>query len=122
MPSGPVRATKGNQDAAWITSRINNLDCIFKGAVAGVAHVQRLPHCPRPRRAATNRWVDRMKQRLKRWIFGLLRKDPEAVVVTFCSGPPDLCRRMVDEVQSLVPDRRHFAGAAMPILPSTSAT
>ncbi len=50
-----------------------------------------------------------MKQRLKRWIFGLLGKDPEAVVVTFCSGDPELCRRMVEEVRRLVPDRRHFA-------------
>jgi glycosyltransferase involved in cell wall biosynthesis len=49
-----------------------------------------------------------LKQRLKRWIFGLLGKDPEAVVVTFCSGPPELCRRMAEEVRSLVPDRRHF--------------
>ena len=49
-----------------------------------------------------------MKQRLKRWIFGLLGKDPEAVVVTFCSGPPELCRRMAEEVRGLVPDRRHF--------------
>jgi glycosyltransferase involved in cell wall biosynthesis len=49
-----------------------------------------------------------MKQQLKRWIFGLLGKDPDAVVVTFASGPADLCRRMFDEVQSLVPDRRHF--------------
>jgi glycosyltransferase involved in cell wall biosynthesis len=53
-----------------------------------------------------------MKQRLKRWIFRLLGKDPEAVVVTFCSGPPDLCRRMVEEVRTLVPDRRHFVATA----------
>jgi len=49
-----------------------------------------------------------MKQRLKKWIFRLLGKDPEAVVVTFCSGPPDLCRRMAEEVRALVPERRHF--------------
>jgi glycosyltransferase involved in cell wall biosynthesis len=49
-----------------------------------------------------------VKQRLKRWLFGLLGKDPEAVVVTFCSGPPELCRRMAEEVASLIPDRRHF--------------
>ncbi len=49
-----------------------------------------------------------MKQRLKQWIFRLLGKDPDAVVVTFVSGPPDLCRRMAEEVRSLVPDRRHF--------------
>jgi glycosyltransferase involved in cell wall biosynthesis len=49
-----------------------------------------------------------MKQRLKRWIFGLLGKDPEAVVVTFATGDPGLCRRMAEEVRGLVPDRRHF--------------
>ena len=49
-----------------------------------------------------------MKQRLKRWIFGLLGKDPEAVVVTFCTGDPGLCRRMAEEVKRLIPERRHF--------------
>ena len=49
-----------------------------------------------------------MKQKLKNWIFRLLGKDPEAVVVTFCTGDADLCRRMVEEVKQLVPDRRHF--------------
>ena len=49
-----------------------------------------------------------MKARLKRWIFRLLRKDPDAVVVTFCTGDPDLCRRMAEEVRGLVPDFRHF--------------
>jgi glycosyltransferase involved in cell wall biosynthesis len=49
-----------------------------------------------------------MKERLKRWIFRLLGKDPEAVVVTFATGRPELCRRMADEVRRLVPDRRHF--------------
>jgi glycosyltransferase involved in cell wall biosynthesis len=45
---------------------------------------------------------------MKQWIFRLLGKGPEAVVVTFCSGEPELCRRMAEEVRSLVPDRRHF--------------
>lgn len=49
-----------------------------------------------------------MRQRLKRWIFRLLGKDPEAVVVTFCSGDAELCRRMAAEVRRLVPERRHF--------------
>jgi glycosyltransferase involved in cell wall biosynthesis len=49
-----------------------------------------------------------VKQQLKRWIFGLLGKDPEAVVVTFFSGDRELCRRMAEEVRALVPDRRHF--------------
>ena len=45
---------------------------------------------------------------MKQWIFRLLGKGPEAVVVTFCTGDPELCRRMAEEVRSLVPDRRHF--------------
>ncbi|MBV9504019.1 MAG: glycosyltransferase [Acidobacteriia bacterium] len=49
-----------------------------------------------------------MSERLKRWIFRLLGKEPEAVVVSFASGDPELCRRMVEEVRSLVPDRRYF--------------
>ena len=49
-----------------------------------------------------------MKQLLKRWIFGLLGKDPEAVVVAFVTGDAELCRRMAEEVRKEVPDRRHF--------------
>src|SRR4029077_12847772 len=45
---------------------------------------------------------------MKQWIFRLLGKDPEAVVVTFCTGDPELCRRMAEEVRSLEPGRRHF--------------
>jgi glycosyltransferase involved in cell wall biosynthesis len=45
---------------------------------------------------------------MKEWIFRLLGKGPEAVVVTFCSGESELCRRMAEEVRSLLPDRRHF--------------
>jgi glycosyltransferase involved in cell wall biosynthesis len=49
-----------------------------------------------------------MKQRLKRRLFGLLGKDPEAVVVTFATGDAELCRRMAEEVRELIPGRRHF--------------
>ena len=49
-----------------------------------------------------------MKQRIKKWLFGLLGKDPEAIVAIFCSGDPELCRRMTEEIRDLVPDRRHF--------------
>jgi len=49
-----------------------------------------------------------MNQRLKRWIFGLLGKDPEAVVVTFATGDAEVGRRMAEEVRALVPGRRHF--------------
>ena len=49
-----------------------------------------------------------MKHRLVKWIFRLLGKDPEGVVVTFCTGPEEICARMAAEVRSLVPERRHF--------------
>jgi glycosyltransferase involved in cell wall biosynthesis len=45
---------------------------------------------------------------MKEWIFRLLGKGPEAVVVIFCTGDPQLCARMVEEVRALVPDRRVF--------------
>ena len=49
-----------------------------------------------------------MKARLKRWIFRILGKDPDAVVVTFFTGDRALCERMAAEVRALEPDRRHF--------------
>jgi glycosyltransferase involved in cell wall biosynthesis len=49
-----------------------------------------------------------LKQRIKRWLFRLLGKDPDGVVVAFCTGDAALCQRMADEVRALVPDRRHF--------------
>jgi ribosomal protein S18 acetylase RimI-like enzyme len=45
---------------------------------------------------------------LKQFIFRLLGKDPEAIVVSFATGDPELAERMFAEIQSLVPDRRHF--------------
>ncbi len=52
-----------------------------------------------------------MKARLKKLIFGLLGKDPDAVVVCFASGDAELAARMVEEVQRLVPERRHLVVA-----------
>jgi glycosyltransferase involved in cell wall biosynthesis len=49
-----------------------------------------------------------VKQRVKQWLFRLLGKDPEAVVATFCTGDPALCRRMAEEVRALAPERRQF--------------
>ena len=49
-----------------------------------------------------------MKQRLKHWLFALLGRDPEAVVVTFATGDSELCGRMAEEVRTLEPERRHF--------------
>ena len=49
-----------------------------------------------------------MKQRFKQWLFGLLGKDPEAVVVTFLSGDETLARAMAAEAIRLIPEREHF--------------
>ncbi|HET8547775.1 MAG TPA: GNAT family N-acetyltransferase [Bryobacteraceae bacterium] len=49
-----------------------------------------------------------MRQRLKRWVFDLLGKEPEAVVVAFLSGPPQLAAAMAEEVRRLIPDREHY--------------
>ncbi len=60
------------------------------------------------------------KQRLKSFLFRLLGKDPEAVVVSFCSGEAVLARAMVEEALRLTPGRRHYvvsvgeAGFLMP--------
>jgi ribosomal protein S18 acetylase RimI-like enzyme len=47
----------------------------------------------------------RLKQRFKRWLFGLVGKDPEAVVVTLAPAASGLA----EEVRRLIPDREHFA-------------
>jgi ribosomal protein S18 acetylase RimI-like enzyme len=49
-----------------------------------------------------------LRAALKKFIFRLLGKDPEAIVVTFATGDPELAERMFAEIQRLVPDRRHF--------------
>ncbi len=48
-----------------------------------------------------------MRQRLKQFIFRMLGKDPEAIVVSFATGDPELARRMHDEIRQLEPARRH---------------
>ncbi len=49
-----------------------------------------------------------MRSVLKKFIFHLIGKDPEAIVVSFATGDPELAKRMFAEIQRLVPDRRHF--------------
>jgi ribosomal protein S18 acetylase RimI-like enzyme/glycosyltransferase involved in cell wall biosynthesis len=49
-----------------------------------------------------------VKAALKQFIFRLLGKDPEAIIVTFASGDPELAQHMFEEIQRLVPGRRHF--------------
>lgn len=50
-----------------------------------------------------------IKQKLKILFFRLLGKDPEAVVVSFLTGPPEKAAAMLDEIRRLLPERRHFA-------------
>lgn len=52
----------------------------------------------------------------KQWLFRLLGKDPEAVIVSFWSGRNELAEAMVDEIRRLVPDRRHFVVTTEPDL------
>jgi 16S rRNA C1402 N4-methylase RsmH len=85
-------------------------------------HRHRGRHAAGGLRGAVEHEVGRVKQRLKRWIFRLLGKDPEAVVVTFATGDAELCRRMAEEVRALVPDRRHFRGDREPTGPSCAAS
>jgi ribosomal protein S18 acetylase RimI-like enzyme len=53
-----------------------------------------------------------VKDRLKRWIFALVGKDPEAVVVSFRAGDDALADAMCEEIRRLEPSRRHFSVAA----------
>jgi polysaccharide biosynthesis protein PslH len=52
--------------------------------------------------------VTTLKQRLKQLLFGLLGKDPEAVVVTFLTGDEAPARTMAEGFRRLVPSRRHY--------------
>ena len=46
---------------------------------------------------------------LKRAFWKLLGKDPEAVVVSFLSGPEPLAQAVMAQVRALLPDREHYA-------------
>jgi ribosomal-protein-alanine acetyltransferase len=49
-----------------------------------------------------------LKKRIKNLLFGVLGKDPEAVVVSFLSGEEPLAAAMAEEVRRLEPGRRHY--------------
>jgi polysaccharide biosynthesis protein PslH len=53
-----------------------------------------------------------MKNRLKKWLFALLGKDPEAVVVCLRSSDAALSDAMVAEIRKLEPNRRIFEANA----------
>jgi hypothetical protein len=54
-----------------------------------------------------------LKARLKQFLFGLLGKDPEAIVVSFATGDPAAAERMFEEVRQLEPQRRHSLASAI---------
>ncbi|MGH9661636.1 MAG: glycosyltransferase [Bryobacteraceae bacterium] len=45
---------------------------------------------------------------MKRLLFALAGKDPDAIVVSFWSGDEERCARMTREIRELVPDREHW--------------
>ena len=45
---------------------------------------------------------------IKELIWRVLGKGPEIAIVSFCTGDPESCRRMIDEVHSLLPQHKHF--------------
>ena len=63
-----------------------------------------------------------MKDAFKRFIFGLLGKDPEAIIVTFATGDPELARRMFAEIQSLEPHRKHVLVTSEELVPGGTLT
>ncbi len=48
-----------------------------------------------------------MRAAIRQFIFGILGKDPEAIVVSFASGDADLSNQMFAEIQRLEPARQH---------------
>jgi polysaccharide biosynthesis protein PslH len=68
--------------------------------------------------------VSALKQKLKRAFFRLLGKDPEAIVLHFCTGDPALAHRMSAELLELLPTVRHVlvsgTGYAIPKLPEAT--
>jgi len=48
-----------------------------------------------------------LKAALRQFIFRILGKDPDAIVVSFASGDADLAKQMFAEIQQLEPARRH---------------
>jgi len=54
---------------------------------------------------------------LRQFIFRILGKDPEAIVVSFATGDPDLAGRMYAEIQRLEPARRHVLVSAGELRP-----
>jgi glycosyltransferase involved in cell wall biosynthesis len=57
--------------------------------------------------------LDHLRQ-LRRRLYVSRGIDPDPVIVSFWSGPPELCRRMQAEIESLLPQYRHIVVALEP--------
>jgi ribosomal protein S18 acetylase RimI-like enzyme len=49
-----------------------------------------------------------LRAALKKILFRLVGKDPDAIVVSFATGDPELAERMFAEIRQLEPGRKHF--------------
>jgi len=58
------------------------------------------------------RWV---KKHLKAFLFRLLGKQPEAVVVSYATGPETKVRAMMDELRRIIPERKHVLISTTPL-------
>jgi ribosomal protein S18 acetylase RimI-like enzyme len=61
-----------------------------------------------------------LKAAIRQFIFRILGKDPEAIVVSFASGDPDLASQMFAEIQQLEPARQHVLVTPHEIEPGSS--
>lgn len=51
--------------------------------------------------------MNAFKDRLKQVLLSISGKEPDAIVLTFATGSPELVAQVFDEIRQLVPDRRH---------------
>ena len=58
-----------------------------------------------------------MRRAVKQFIFRFIGKHPDAIVVSFATGDPELVRRMHAEIQALEPERSHFLVTPEELLP-----
>jgi glycosyltransferase involved in cell wall biosynthesis len=55
-----------------------------------------------------------MKPRLKRLLFQLLGKDPDAIILSFWTGEDPLAIKMIAEIRALLPSRDHYVATLGP--------
>jgi len=61
-----------------------------------------------------------LRAAIRQFIFRILGKDPEAIVVSFATGDGELAKQMFAEIQQLEPARRHFLVTPAELEPGSS--